>query len=738
MKKIHAYLLVAVLSTIFATSADAASISLDEKITGTAKQNQWLTYDITIPELGFLTIDFEGAQNKMYPEFELYGNQLYFFIDRGSIGLDGLSATYGVRAGTYKLRISTEERIPEASFAFTTRFTAGHTYDVEPNDRISSKIPEIPANTTIKGTTSLGPGVDYYKITSQEDQYLQVSGTKTSLGVYSDENKLLSYGQKGNLTVPIKKGTYFIEAKGNNYEFTYSFSDAPKNSEFEFNNTFETATALPLNKQIIASDNHYLDEDMFAFSVPKLGFANIDLQKDSQDFYKEYDFYVYNKSGKELFKFSSKKSFQMGLAPGNYYLKVVPKSDNEKYALTLSFEANDYPNIEDNNSEQTAQLLPFNTPLRAISPGRQGQYNVYKLNVEKEGYQVVHIDLDASTTTLLSVFDANGHCVGELNRGEEISELTYSIGLGKGTYYVGITTFESNPYTIQVTTKSDYAEQEENDTRSNASPVHFNNMMYGYFDERHDVDYYTFTIDKTKTISWIMDPLQVSTLNIQILDAFNNVIWEGRNSKQSNGKELKKGTYYVKATAMSGGEYTLLFKDVLTDFKDVPKTHMYYKEIMNIRRLGIITGYEDNTFKPTNPMKREHVAAMIARANAPGIPIMLDPYAFPDVPITHPNYTNIQKLVSGGIIDENPNGFNPNGTITRAQMAKILVKAYELEPKKSFPITFKDVSKADWYYEYVQILAQYGITTGENGYFKPNQPLTRQHFSLFLARTITK
>ncbi|QDQ03026.1 S-layer homology domain-containing protein [Lysinibacillus fusiformis] len=735
MKKSYTYLLTAVLSVFFATSVDAASISLDEKISGTATNNKWLTYEITIPELGFLTIDFDAAQNKMYPLFELYGEQINSYIDRSTIGDDGVSATYGVKAGTYKLRISSREGIPSAPFAFTTSFTAGHTYDVEPNDRVSNALAEIPANTTIRGTTSLGAGVDYYKITAQDVHYLHVSGTKASLAVYNGENKLISYGQFGDLTVPINSGTYYIVADGSNYEFTYSFTDAPKNSEFEFNNTIDTATALPLNKQMIASANHYSDEDMFAFSVPKLGFAKIDLQNDST---KEYNFYVYNKSGTELFKFDSAKSFQMGLEPGNYYLKVEPKTYYEKYALTLSFEANAYPNIEDNNSNQTAQLLPFNTPLRAISPGRQGEYNVYKLNVEKAGYQEVHIDLDASTTTLLSVSDANGHRVGELNRGEEVSELTYSIGLGKGTYYVGITTLEPIPYSIQVTTKSDYAEQEQNDTRSNASPVHFNNMMYGYFNSRHDVDYYTFTLDKTKTISWIMDPLQVSTMSIQILDSFNNVIWEGIHSKQSGGKELKKGTYYVKATAMSEGEYTLLFNDVITDFKDVPKTHMYYKEIMNIRRLGIITGYEDNTFKPTNPMKREHVVAMIARANAPGIPIMLVPYPFPDVPITHPNYTNIQKLVSGGIIDENPNGFNPNGTITRAQMAKILVKAYDLEPKKSFPITFKDVSKADWYYEYVQILAQYGITTGENGYFKPNQPLTRQHFSAFLARTLTK
>lgn len=117
---------------------------------------------------------------------------------------------------------------------------------------------------------------------------------------------------------------------------------------------------------------------------------------------------------------------------------------------------------------------------------------------------------------------------------------------------------------------------------------------------------------------------------------------------------------------------------------------------------------------------------------------MLNPYAFPDTPITHPNYTNIQKLVSSGIIDINSNNFNPNGTIIRAQMAKILVKVYQREPKTSATIAFKDVSKMDWHYEYVQILAQYGITMGDNGYLKPNQPLTRQLFSAFLARIITK
>jgi hypothetical protein len=47
---------------------------------------------------------------------------------------------------------------------------------------------------------------------------------------------------------------------------------------------------------------------------------------------------------------------------------------------------------------------------------------------------------------------------------------------------------------------------------------------------------------------------------------------------------------------------------------------------------------------------------------------------------------------------------------------------------------FKDVSSKHDAYEYIQILASNGITTGSNGYFMPNAPVCREHFSVFLYR----
>ncbi|WP_420802159.1 S-layer homology domain-containing protein [Solibacillus daqui] len=47
---------------------------------------------------------------------------------------------------------------------------------------------------------------------------------------------------------------------------------------------------------------------------------------------------------------------------------------------------------------------------------------------------------------------------------------------------------------------------------------------------------------------------------------------------------------------------------------------------------------------------------------------------------------------------------------------------------------FNDVSKTHYAYNYIKILASNGISIGYKGNFKPNDPVTREHFSVFLDR----
>lgn len=48
-------------------------------------------------------------------------------------------------------------------------------------------------------------------------------------------------------------------------------------------------------------------------------------------------------------------------------------------------------------------------------------------------------------------------------------------------------------------------------------------------------------------------------------------------------------------------------------FIDVPETHWAYKAIEELAALGLINGYEDGSFKPSEPISRAEVATIIAR-----------------------------------------------------------------------------------------------------------------------------
>ncbi len=67
-------------------------------------------------------------------------------------------------------------------------------------------------------------------------------------------------------------------------------------------------------------------------------------------------------------------------------------------------------------------------------------------------------------------------------------------------------------------------------------------------------------------------------------------------------------------------------------------------------------------------------------------------------------------------------------------MAKVLVLAFNLT--SSNKDTFEDVPKTHWAHNFIAILAGNGITIGDNGNFRPNDPVTRAEFVTFLYRAL--
>lgn len=134
--------------------------------------------------------------------------------------------------------------------------------------------------------------------------------------------------------------------------------------------------------------------------------------------------------------------------------------------------------------------------------------------------------------------------------------------------------------------------------------------------------------------------------------------------------------------------FTLLFTAMLifsmlpqafaaTSFKDVPRSHWAYDAIMDMAERGIISGYSDRTFRPDNK-------------------------------------------------------------ITRAEFAKIMIAAADIDVDRSDNVnqTFKDVTKRHWAFFYVELAKSYltGYKSGSSYLYKPDEYAVREDIAVALVR----
>ncbi|WP_342513057.1 S-layer homology domain-containing protein [Sporosarcina sp. FSL K6-1522] len=168
-------------------------------------------------------------------------------------------------------------------------------------------------------------------------------------------------------------------------------------------------------------------------------------------------------------------------------------------------------------------------------------------------------------------------------------------------------------------------------------------------------------------------------------------------------------------------------------FNDVVLSHWAVNDIASSVEYGWINGYGDGTFKPESNLTRAHAAVLISRALK--LPQTATNGLFTDVPASHIYAKEIAAVNKAGIMTGKSGGkFDPNGTLTRAQMAKILVTAYELKAGSTPVPPLKDVSADFWAIKEIQALQANNITVAPDGKFRPNDNVTRAQFAAFMMR----
>ena len=168
-------------------------------------------------------------------------------------------------------------------------------------------------------------------------------------------------------------------------------------------------------------------------------------------------------------------------------------------------------------------------------------------------------------------------------------------------------------------------------------------------------------------------------------------------------------------------------------YDDVPVDFWAYNQIHYLAHQDIMDGLTDMQFSPNDALTRADAAqalfnSIIIDKSYPPNP------GFKDIDESHEAYLAIAKLTQLGIFDKREN-FNPDDTLKRSQMAKILTLAFKLEVTKQS--AFTDVTDSHWAKAFVDALLSSKVTTGyPDNTYKPEAKTTRAQFAAFLVRSM--
>lgn len=170
-------------------------------------------------------------------------------------------------------------------------------------------------------------------------------------------------------------------------------------------------------------------------------------------------------------------------------------------------------------------------------------------------------------------------------------------------------------------------------------------------------------------------------------------------------------------------------------FPDVSSTDVHAPAINELTEKGIIKGLPNGTFNPTGDVTRGQVAIMFARI-LPGEGKAEQ--VFTDVPVTaNPELVAAAYEVKAAGVMTGANGYlYPSNNLTRQQMAKVLVEAFDLKATGA-AVNLKDLDQADSSFrEYISILAQNGVTVVADGNYRPTEKVSRAQFATFVSRAM--
>lgn len=183
--------------------------------------------------------------------------------------------------------------------------------------------------------------------------------------------------------------------------------------------------------------------------------------------------------------------------------------------------------------------------------------------------------------------------------------------------------------------------------------------------------------------------------------------------------------------------------EIVKSFKDVPTTYWAFHAIQSLAAKQIVSGVTTTEFNPKSNVSRAEFTALLVRAlglNAEG------PVQFTDIKSDAWYSSYVATASKLGIVSgRSKDTFAPNASITREEMAIMVIRALEVKSGKKIEpavgvTTFADASSiSKWADSYVKTAAGLGLLQGrENNQFAPKGWMTRAESAQIIYTLLSK
>lgn len=170
-------------------------------------------------------------------------------------------------------------------------------------------------------------------------------------------------------------------------------------------------------------------------------------------------------------------------------------------------------------------------------------------------------------------------------------------------------------------------------------------------------------------------------------------------------------------------------------YKDVSNAHWAYYQIKHLKDKKILDTI-DGVFKPDSAMTRADVAKLLVKANNLNIDnTQLKDIKATDVSTSDKNFKYIKTAVNNAYFQDSTS-FRPNSSITLAELSMALVKAFNL--KGTYPYTVSGATSGTYKSYISTMLANELVINTEDVKFYQTKKVTRAEVASYVDKVLSK